>query len=93
MTINANFLIVYGIVTALLWVPAGWRLYREDIPLQWLFSISFILGSLGITYFYYESTYGLLGTRINFIALSRILWLLFLSIKALLAVSVLVYRK
>ena len=93
MIISSDFLIAFGITTALLWIPAGVRLYKEAVPLQWLFAASFILGSLGISYFYYENSYGLFSGYINLISLSRVLWSLILFTTSLLAVSVLVYRR
>ena len=90
--INSDFLIWAGIATALLWIPAGIRLYKEAVPIHWLFSPSFIFGAFGIGYFYYEVSYGLIA-GLNLITVSRILWLLVLFTTALLAVSVLVYRR
>ena len=90
--LNSDFLIVASITTALLWVPAGIRLYREAVPIHWLFAPSFIFGSLGIGYFYYEVSYGLIG-GLNLIAVSRILWAFVVFTTVVLAVSVLVYRR
>ena len=91
--INSQFLIITGIVTALLWIPAGIRLYKETVPMQWLFSISFILGSLGISYFYYEISYGLFSGFVDLVIVSRVLWSLVLLTTALLAISIMVYKR
>jgi hypothetical protein len=91
--ISSQFLIITGIITALLWIPAGIRLYKEAVPIQWLFAAAFILGSLGIAYFYYEISYGLFSEFIDLIVVSRYLWALILLTTALLAISVMVYRR
>ena len=90
MMISSEFLMVAGVVTAVLWVPAGLRLYKYSIPIHWAFALSFILGSLGISLFYYEIDYGLLN--VNLTQLSRVLWSLVLMTTSLLALSVLVRR-
>jgi len=90
--ISSQFLIVAGITTALLWGWAGWRLYHEAVPIHWLFSLSFISGSIGIGLFYYEISYGLFGFS-DLIFFSRLLWALVLLTTAMLAISVLVYRR
>jgi hypothetical protein len=91
--ISSQFLIITGIITALLWIPAGIRLYKEAVPIQWLFAAAFIFGSLGISCFYYEVSYGLFGGFINLFIVSRYLWALVLLTTALLAISVMVYRR
>ena len=90
--ISAEFLIVASIATALLWAWAMWRLYHEAVPIHWLFSLSFISGSIGIALFYYEISYGLFGIS-DLIFFSRLLWALVILTTALLAISVLVYRR
>ena len=92
--ISSEFLIALGIITALLWMPAGYRLYRYYIPMNWIFAVSFILGSLGISLFYYEIEHGLLGGFfVGLFQTSRVLWTAVLVTTSALAVSVLVYKR
>ena len=90
--ISSQFLIVAGIMTALIWVPAGIRLYKMAVPLHWLFAIPFALGSLGISFFYFEIEYGLIF-GVNRIVLSRWLWAFVEGATFMLGVSILVYRR
>jgi len=90
--ISSEFIIIAGIVTALLWIPAGLRLYKTAIPIHWLFAAAFIAGALGISAFYIEVEYGLLF-GLDRVVFSRWLWTIILGVTSLLAVSVLVYRK
>ena len=90
--INPQFLIAFALLTALLWIPAGLRLYKQAIPLHWLFAVAFILGSLGIAAFYLEIEYGLLF-GLDRVVFSRWLWSIVLGVTSFLAVSILVYRR
>ena len=90
--ISSQFLIVASITTALLWGWAMFRLYKEAVPIHWTFSLSFIFGLFGIAMFYYEISYGLFGIT-DLIFFSRLLWTLVILTTALLAISILVYRR
>ena len=67
------------------------RLYREDVPIHWMFGAAFIMMLLGISAFYYEITYSLFGIVMQ--PVSRVIWTFVILTMAILAISVLVYRR
>ena len=89
--ISSQFLIFSSAGAALLWAWAMVRLYREDVPIHWMFGAAFIMMLLGISAFYYEITYSLFGLVMQ--PVSRVIWTFVILTMAILAVSVLVYRR
>ena len=91
--ISSQFLIIFGALTAALCILAVIRCRREFIPTHWLFFVSYALVALGIALFYYEVSYGIVGSLISRVTLSRILWSYILLSISLKSIGVLVYRK
>ena len=91
--ISSDLIQLVGIVTAVLCVAAVVKWWKSEYtPQHWLFFASRALGALGIVGFYYAIDHSVLDYA-QLIIVSRWLWLLVLVNMALLAISVLAYRK
>ena len=91
--ISSDLLQIFGFITALICALAirkCWRL--QYVPLHWLFLVAMMIGSAGVTVFYFEIDRGVLSLD-QLMPVRRALWFFVLLNTALMASSVLVYRE